>query len=79
MEHKRGFLTGRRGNSAGKFAGALVSIVLGLALYQPIVEYVGNTTAEGTNQSLLNLIPTFWIIACLAVAVGMAVSAFRRS
>lgn len=67
----------RRGNAGAMFAGALISVVLGLALYSPIKGFVGNATDGGSNDSLLNLIPTFWVLACLGIAVAMGIASFK--
>lgn len=67
----------RRGTTGAAFAGALVAVVLGLVLYGPIKTYVNDSKDGGSNDSLLDLIPTFWVISCLGVAVAMGIAAFK--
>lgn len=70
-------LAARKGNAGVQFASALIAVVLGLVLYSPIKTYVNNSKDGGSNDSLLDLIPTFWVIACLGVAVAMGIAAFK--
>lgn len=69
---------GATGAEAALFAGALIVVVIGLALYPTVKAYVGNATlGSDSNTSLLNLIPTFWVFGVLGVSVAMAITAFK--
>lgn len=67
-------IVGRRGNAhVGLFVSALVIVILGLALLNPVQSYVGNAAlASPANAGILNIIPTFWVIGVLVVAAGLA-------
>lgn len=71
-------LLAKRGNgSAAMFVSALIVVILGLVLYSPVKDYVNDSLDGGSNDSLLKLIPTFWVIGVLAVAVGLSIAAFK--
>ena len=61
--------------------GAFITIVVGLLLTPMVGEYVATAKADNNTSeyaTLLALIPFMWIIAIIAIAVGLGVSAFKE-
>lgn len=62
-----------RGAHTGAFVGALVVIILGLALLSPVTDYVAAAVnASPSNAGILNIIPTLWVVGVMVSAAGLA-------
>ncbi len=59
--------------SVSKFMGALITVVVSLALLPVVREFVEQSlnASSTSEQLLLGLITLFWIIATIAVVIGM--------
>jgi predicted PurR-regulated permease PerM len=83
---KRSLLKNRRGAvSMGKLFIAFILIIIGVALTPTIVEQVGDVTGTGGNNltgsaaALMSLLPMFWVIGILGVAVALIYLSFKES
>lgn len=60
--------------------GALLTIVIGLALLPVINEFVAQAQVNqsATTSTLLALVPVFWVLAVVAIAAALAYNAFKK-
>ena len=65
--------------STAAFTGALIAIIVGLALLPVVQEFANDSKAQdnSSQDKLIDLIPLFWVLAVLAVAVAMTVAGFK--
>ena len=66
-------------NTSG-FVGALITIVIGLALLPVVRSFVatGQENATASESSLLGLVTLMWIFAVIGVAVSIGIAAYKR-
>lgn len=83
---KRSLLKNKRGAvSMGKLFIAFILIIIGVALTPTIVEQVtyvtgvGGYNLTGSALALMGLLPMFWVIGVLGVAVALIYLSFRDS
>lgn len=57
---------------------ALIAIILMLALLPVVQSFVSGANVTGTQATLINLIPLFWILAAVGVGVGIGIAAYKN-
>ena len=85
-EVKRSLRSNRRGAvSMGRLFIAFILIIIGIALTPTVVEQVADVTGDGGNNltgsasALMSLLPMFWVIGILGVAVALIYLSFKDS
>ncbi len=61
--------------------GGLIVVVIGLVLF-PVVQSFSDTAAANTttaNAALIQLIPLLWIVAVIALTIGVVVLGFKST
>lgn len=60
--------------------GALLTIVIGLALLPVVNTFVENASVNqtATTTTLLALVPIFWVLAVVAIAAALAYKSFAK-
>jgi len=68
----------KRGVGGGFFIAALVELVLALALLPTVRTFVNNSKNGDSNDTLLDIIPTFWIIGAVVVAAVLSYAGVKN-
>lgn len=56
--------------SPSDLIGTLIAVVIGVSLYPVIVDVIGDVNASGVEATLLNLIPTLYVIGVIVGAIA---------
>lgn len=57
-------------SGAGDIIGALIAVVIGVTLYPVVSDTVADVNASGIEQTLLDLIPTLYVIGVIVGAIA---------
>lgn len=81
MNTLKAMLLAKRGQvTAGTIMIVFITLLIGLALFGPILDFVaGVNTTDATVQTLVDLVPIFYVLLILAVAALPVVVAFRKA
>ena len=56
----------------------LLTIVIGIALLPVVQSFVDGANQTGTNKTLLDLVPLFWILGVVGVAAIVGYRAWKK-
>lgn len=57
-------------SGAGDIIGSLIAIVVGVSLYPVVADVIADVNATGVQATLLNLVPTLYVIGVIVGAIA---------
>lgn len=57
--------------------GALIALIVMLALLPVVQSFVSGANVTGSSATLVSLIPLFWVLAAVGIAVALGIQAYK--